>query len=1132
MIEIRPPQIVRADRPGFVHLPSWPDTPEFLNEEHRGIWEATRDLPGWQDPADSQKLYELAYHNGAVILEIGVFGGRSAVVELRGALRAMQEKGGPLPQFYGVDVDPAFIARAGKTIAEASLTDRCLLFHGDLAHFVREIPIVPTMVFVDGDHRYPGCWADLRILADVLAPGTPVLCHDYHGIPDVRRAIDEWIGCGAYERMGQFAGSMLLRAVGAGWRNAEHPRARGAAGGRALSAGAFEMVRRSLHERYHSPTAPTLRKDRHYSNVRDLTRVARQELSGDYALRVRSRRAAWPYAATADQRPLPPTMPGGYPWPKITVVTPSFNQGRYIEETILSVRNQGYPNVEHIIMDGGSTDETMSIVDRYRDGFTHVESGPDGGQSDAITRGFKIATGDILTWLNSDDMLAPGALAAAAMAFRTSSADLVAGEVHIYRNGKLSAKHLTSCEDGPLPLADLLEIDACWLEGQFFYQPEVMFTRAIWEKAGGHVRTDLYHSMDYELWLRMAHAGATLKVIGRPQALFRFHPDQKTAGDFQGGFRTELPKARDAFMAAAGVERTPREKTPGRGRPRVVLYNDLGYLYGAGIAHKRMADAFQAMNWEVHTVTAASTEHHAMAPRATFEDTLGKIGSYKPDLIVVGNLHGAQVDPKIIGLLAARFNTAFVLHDQWLLTGRCAYTGTCTKYIDGCDQSCTCACQHPKLESEKIAPAWETKRRMLESSPGLFLWANSRWAQRKAEEVLRTFGPAAPRPAIDTIKFGFELGTFKPHDKAAARDALGLPQDRFIIMSSASSLADPRKGLRHLADALAIADLPDVQVICVGWFGPQEESPIPGMRAMGYTKDPKHLALIYAAADVFVGPSLEEAFGQVFIEAAACGTPSIGYRVGGKPDAILDGVSGLLVDPVQPAALAAAIETLYSDPGLRDRMGAWARMWAENEWSMSASAHRLYTVMRRQGLVSKLGLPPRFDLTLSSRNAPTPTVVAASVPAWRPISGFDYWEGPYPDRNLGRCRWAHGPVAKFELETNQAGPARILIACRNNERGQRVRLCCGGKLSAEAEVPVNGGARQDRVLAFRVDLAAGRNEIELHFWRWHAGPRPMAMLITGISFIPEQGPRAGRPVQLDASIELKPEPAPLPVRNA
>ena len=87
-----------------------------------------------------------------------------------------------------------------------------------------------------------------------------------------------------------------------------------------------------------------------------------------------------------------------------------------------------------------------------------------------------VATGDILTWLNSDDMLAPGALAAAAMAFAQSGADMVAGICEIYRDGVLAARHLTACDDGPLPIDDILDLDGGWNAGQFFYQPEVLFT--------------------------------------------------------------------------------------------------------------------------------------------------------------------------------------------------------------------------------------------------------------------------------------------------------------------------------------------------------------------------------------------------------------------------------------------------------------------------------------------------------------------------------------------------------------------------------------------------------------------------------------------------------------------------------
>jgi cephalosporin hydroxylase len=142
----------------------------MLNDEHAGIYDATKDLPGWQDPADSFKLYEMAWHSGEIILEIGVYGGRSAVVELRAALRAMNENGKARPQFYGVDLDINSIPRSLKSLRDAQINPYCLLFHGTLKDFHRDVPITPTMVFVDGDHSYEGVLADLTLLSTFLAP--------------------------------------------------------------------------------------------------------------------------------------------------------------------------------------------------------------------------------------------------------------------------------------------------------------------------------------------------------------------------------------------------------------------------------------------------------------------------------------------------------------------------------------------------------------------------------------------------------------------------------------------------------------------------------------------------------------------------------------------------------------------------------------------------------------------------------------------------------------------------------------------------------------------------------------------------------------------------------------------------
>ena len=260
------------------------------------------------------------------------------------------------------------------------------------------------------------------------------------------------------------------------------------------------------------------------------------------------------------------------------------------EQTILSVLNQAYPEVEHIVIDGGSSDDTRRILDRYREQLAFVRSEPDKGQSQAINKGMNRATGEILTWLNSDDMLAPGALGAAALAFHTSGADMIAGVCQLFAGGKLVEQHLTSCEDGPLPLNDLLDLDGGWNAGQFFYQPEVMFKRSLWLKADGHLNEDLFYSMDYELWVRFAEAGAKLHVIGRPIAWFRLHEGQKTHDDSK--FKAELVQFRDSYLERTGRSTKPR---PVSDKPRrqlsVALLNDLGFQYGAGLAHQRFAEA-------------------------------------------------------------------------------------------------------------------------------------------------------------------------------------------------------------------------------------------------------------------------------------------------------------------------------------------------------------------------------------------------------------------------------------------------------------------------------------------------------------------------------------------------------------
>ncbi len=193
---------------GEVARPSWSANPGYVNDGHRTVYDETKDIPGWQMPADAHKLYEMAYFAGDVILDLGAFGGRSAVVELKGAL------GNPArttrPQVYSLDVVRSCIHRSHESVKAFGLDAWVLLFLGGVETFFEAFDVSPSMVFIDADHVYEGVRKDMDVLSKVLAPGVPVLCHDYlnpendTGEYGVRRAATEWEESGFVRYMGAF----------------------------------------------------------------------------------------------------------------------------------------------------------------------------------------------------------------------------------------------------------------------------------------------------------------------------------------------------------------------------------------------------------------------------------------------------------------------------------------------------------------------------------------------------------------------------------------------------------------------------------------------------------------------------------------------------------------------------------------------------------------------------------------------------------------------------------------------------------------------------------------------------------------------------------------------------------------
>lgn len=189
-------------------------------------------------------------------------------------------------------------------------------------------------------------------------------------------------------------------------------------------------------------------------------------------------------------------MCDGQPWPKISIVTPSFNQGKYLEKAIISVLDQNYPNIEYIIIDGGSTDNSVEIINKYESHLKYWVSEPDRGQSNALNKGFARATGDLLSWLNSDDYLLPGALqtVASLSVSEPNAALFVGGGLFVDAQGREI--------DRKLPAQDLsFESLLTWLDDFHFIQPSCFFTPKAWQVCGP-LDERIHMAMDLDLWLK------------------------------------------------------------------------------------------------------------------------------------------------------------------------------------------------------------------------------------------------------------------------------------------------------------------------------------------------------------------------------------------------------------------------------------------------------------------------------------------------------------------------------------------------------------------------------------------------------------------------------------------------------
>jgi glycosyltransferase involved in cell wall biosynthesis len=238
--------------------------------------------------------------------------------------------------------------------------------------------------------------------------------------------------------------------------------------------------------------------------------------------------------------------------PRLTVITPSLNQAQFLERTLLSVLDQQYPALEYIVMDGGSTDGSVEILERYDDRLSHWVSEPDAGQSWAINRGIERVTGDVIAYINSDDYYLPGAFAAAMSFFEDPAVRWVAGATE-YReaDGTLEELWIPRRPVGPRPR---------WVRSAWYVPQAASFWRRDVFEELGLLREDLSFVFDSEFCLRLALGGVLPRTFDRPLAVRYLHGEAKSArpADFKREWahvarelRLELPRWERALDFAA-----------------------------------------------------------------------------------------------------------------------------------------------------------------------------------------------------------------------------------------------------------------------------------------------------------------------------------------------------------------------------------------------------------------------------------------------------------------------------------------------------------------------------------------------------------------------------------------------------